>query len=277
MKTVFIATDFSSASRNAAVYGVNLAAYLGAGIVLFHSSDAPVPSPGESPYESEAEIRSIIETKLLNEVIAIRVSEYQSIDIISATGNPNQQIIEYAKRYNESLIICGMKGVGKSIKKIIGSTAVYLARKSTMPLMIIPEQAGYLPIKNISLANDFDIQTDLHTIDMLQTIGERYMAKVYIVRIMPNDSSEISELSFRSERFAQKLINLHPEYKFPRSKNVSEGLEDFIVSYKINMLVLIPHRHNILERLFLMSKTKQMIFHTHIPLLVLPEIKLQLQ
>ncbi len=277
MKTVFIATDFSPASRNAAIYGVNMAAYLGAGIVLFHCSDSPVPAPGESPYDSETEIKSIIETKLLNEVVAIRISEFQSIEIVSATGNPHHQIIEYAKKYNQSLIVCGMNGEGRLLKKIIGNTAVYLAGMSAMPVMIIPERAVYAPIKNIVLANDFDIQTDLHTIDMLQSIGERYMAKVYIVRIMPNRASEVNELSFRSERFVQKLIQLHPEYKFPQSKRIIDGLEDFITTYKIDLLALIPHRHNLLKRLFLMSTTKQMIFHSHIPLMILPETKLKLQ
>lgn len=277
MKTVFIATDFSPASRNAAVYGVNLAAYLGAGIVLFHCSDSPVPAPGESPYDSETEIKSIIETKLLNEVVAIRISEFQSIEIVSATGNPPHKIIEFAKNYNECLIVCGMKGEVNWIKKIIGSTAAYLAEKSNLPVMIIPERAVYTPIKNIVLANDFDIQTDLHTIDMLQSIGERYMAKVYIVRIMSNRAPEVNELSFRSERFVQKLIQLHPEYKFPQSNRIIDGLEDFITTYKIDLLALIPHRHNLLKRLFLMSTTKQMLFHSHIPLLILPETKLQLQ
>lgn len=277
MKTVFIATDFSLASRNAAVYGVNLAAYLGAGIVLFHCSDSPVPAPGESPYESEIEIKSIIDGKLLSEVVNVRISEFQSIEIVSATGHPRKKIIEYANKYNDCLIVCGMKGEGKQLMKIIGSTAAYLAVKSNLPVMIIPERAVYSPIKNIVLANDFSIDTDLHTIDMLQSIGERYFAKVYIVRVMPNKSSEVNELSFRSDRFVQKLIRLHPEYKFPQSKNITEGLEEFIRSYNIDLLVLIPKRHHLIRKLFISTISRQMIFHTDIPLMTLPEIKLKLQ
>jgi nucleotide-binding universal stress UspA family protein len=277
MKTVFITTDFSPASRNASLYGVYLASFLGARIVLFYASEYFPPPPGESPYDSIEEAKSIIETKLLNEVIAIRITEFQPVEILTEMGNPGEMIVECAKKYEESIIVCGMKGEGKMIKKLIGSTAVYLARHSKAPVMIIPEQADYFPIRKIVLANDFNILTDIHTIDLIQAIGERYQSKVYIVRIMPNHTNEVNELSFRSERFVQKLHHLHPEYKFPKSKSISEGLEKFIQDYDVDLLAVIPHRHSIWERLFSMSISKNLIFHTHIPILVLPEIKLHLQ
>jgi hypothetical protein len=43
------------------------------------------------------------------------------------------------------------------------------------------------------------------------------------------------------------------------------------------MLVMMPHKHEWLERLFRKSETKDMIFHTQVPLLVLPEISSKLQ
>ncbi|MBU3713806.1 MAG: universal stress protein [Ferruginibacter sp.] len=277
MKTVFIATDFSPASRNASLYGVHLATFLGARIVLFYASEYFPPPPGESPYDSIEEAKSIIESKLLNEVMAIRITEFQPVDILTEMGIPKDIILECASRYQETIIVCGMKGEGKKIKRLMGTTAVHLARNSKIPVMIIPEEADYVPVRSIVLANDFSVLTDIHTIDLIQAIGERYQSKVYIVRVMPNHTNEVSELSFRSERFVQKLHHLHPEYKFLRSKRITECLENFIRDYNIDLLAVIPHRHNILERLFSASMTKKFIFHTHIPLLVLPEIKIHLQ
>jgi len=37
------------------------------------------------------------------------------------------------------------------------------------------------------------------------------------------------------------------------------------------MVVLIPHKHNLLERLFHKSISKNMAFHTNVPMLTLPE------
>jgi hypothetical protein len=36
---------------------------------------------------------------------------------------------------------------------------------------------------------------------------------------------------------------------------------------------MMPHKHDWLERLFKKSKTKEMIFQIHIPILILPESK----
>ena len=41
-----------------------------------------------------------------------------------------------------------------------------------------------------------------------------------------------------------------------------------------DMLVMVPHKHEWLERLFKKSETKDMIFHARIPILIIPEKRL---
>jgi hypothetical protein len=69
------------------------------------------------------------------------------------------------------------------------------------------------------------------------------------------------------------MSTLDPVYEYLTDKNIVHGLKDFILSRRINMLAMIPHRHSLLERWFVEGNTKSMIFETPVPLLVLPDLK----
>ena len=40
------------------------------------------------------------------------------------------------------------------------------------------------------------------------------------------------------------------------------------------MLGVIPQHHNILERVFIKSETKELAFYTRVPMLLMPELKI---
>ena len=56
---------------------------------------------------------------------------------------------------------------------------------------------------------------------------------------------------------------------FPASKDTINEINDFADSHQCDWLVMVPHKHKLLSGLFHKSNTKQMAFHTHIPLLAL--------
>ena len=276
MKTIFIVTDFSDASHNASRYGIELADFFGAGVVLFNAYSVPVSIPETYVVIDPGDIRKSAEEQLQAEVLKLRKSTSQKIEILAEEGVAADIIISTAKKYDDCLIVCGMKGEGKSIKKVFGSTVTALSRKSSIPMLVVPSDAIYAPIHNIALASDIDIETDIHTVDMLQDIGEKSGAKLYVVRVIKDTMDEVQELMNRSERMRHHLKSLDPEFVFPHSNNIGEALQDFVKEYNVQLLAMIPHHHNIMERLLFHSETKQLIFHTHVPLLVLPEVKFSL-
>ena len=50
-------------------------------------------------------------------------------------------------------------------------------------------------------------------------------------------------------------------------------LDDFAIGNNIDLMAVIPHKHSFLERLIIESTTNKLIFHTHVPLLVMPQKK----
>jgi hypothetical protein len=55
---------------------------------------------------------------------------------------------------------------------------------------------------------------------------------------------------------------------------VTFALEEFISTHQIDMLGVIPQHHNLLERVFIKSETKELAFYTRVPMLLMPELKI---
>ncbi len=274
MKTVFIATDFSVASENATKYGISMASDLGLKIVLFNAYQVPLSIPESFTIVSPEEVKNTAEGYLKEAGMAYKKSSLQPIEILAVEGYPTDSIIRNAKKYDDAIIITGMKGEGTAIRKIFGSTVLSLVRKSKMPMLVVPEKAEYKPIENMALAAEVDHKLNLSCINPLVQICEKFHSKVYVVRVLKTHSDIIDELIYRSERLSKKLEHFKLEYKFPRADNVTYALEEFIETYDIDMLGVIPQHHNVLERIFIKSETKELAFYTRVPMLLMPELKI---
>jgi len=274
MKTVFIATDISVAAENATKYGVEMASALGLKIVLFNAYQVPLSIPESFTIVRPEEVKNTAENYLKEAAMAYKKSSLQPIEILAVEGYPTDSIVRHAQKYDDAVIVTGMKGEGTTIRKIFGSTVLSLVRKSKMPMLVVPEKADYKPIQNIALAAEVDPKLNLSCINPLMQICEKFKPKVYVVRVLKTHSDVIDELIYRSERLSKKLENFKLEYKFPMTDNVTFALEEFIATHNVDMLGVIPQHHNLLERVFIKSETKELAFYTRIPMLLMPELKI---
>jgi hypothetical protein len=69
----------------------------------------------------------------------------------------------------------------------------------------------------------------------------------------------------------EELKKLDASFQFPVDTDIRHALNEFIRNHHVDILVMLPRRHEWLEHLFKKSGTKDMIFHTHVPILVIPE------
>src|SRR5664279_3701330 len=138
MKTILIATDFSSASRVASLYGVQLAKALNAKIILFNAYKVPHAAPALELGISRYDIMMQIDKKLMDEADVLDPKR-GLVDIMCDEGEAASAILNIVKEKAIDFIIAGMKGSGKNIKKIFGSTATSLTKDSHKSLILIPE------------------------------------------------------------------------------------------------------------------------------------------
>lgn len=273
MKNIFIVTDFSEASQNAGRYGVELAKYFRANVFLFHAYQAPVLVPESYVLYTTEDVGASAKELLKKEEAMINPGNLVNFEICCDEGIASNAIISEATKRKADVIVCGMKGMAKTFRKIFGSTTTTLTSKSSIPLIVVPDNAGFIPPKNIALASDMDPETSPATVELLKVLGDKFASKLSIVWVVEDGTDVGYEMRFQQAGFINQLKSLDPVFEFPSGNNITKALDAFVKNHTTDMLVMIPHKHDMLERFFTESITRKMIFHTHIPLLVLPQKK----
>jgi nucleotide-binding universal stress UspA family protein len=273
MKTILVATDFSNAAHNAAAYAAQLAKAFNARLILFSAYEqAPVPV-SEVPvlYMEEMEVR--VQRLLEDEKQTLAHSDKITIETISRTGNAARQILEVAEEQHADIIVAGMKKEDGLIRQFFGSTVTLLTKKIRVPLLVVPEEILFYHFSSIALANESDVapDSDPHLLDMLREIGERFHSNLYVIRVAKNKFEEAYEVLNRPFKINRMVRTLDPKYECIVGKDIAKSLQDFISNYQIGLLALLSHKHSLLEKWFIKSTTRTMIFESPVPLLILPE------
>jgi len=59
------------------------------------------------------------------------------------------------------------------------------------------------------------------------------------------------------------------KFHFIENESVQEAINDFIDHNDMDLLIMLPKKHSFFESLFRRSQTKEMLYHSHIPILAL--------
>ncbi len=274
MKTILVTTDFSHASRVASLYGVQLAKALDAKVILFNAYKVPHPIPALNVEISGYDIMMQTDKRLIDEADILDPA-HSLIEIICDEGEADDAIINIANEKKIEFIVAGMKGSGKNFRKIFGTTAVSLAKRTNIPLILVPENADYKSPGTIVFASDLGRNVDLQVLDELKDIFQCFKSKLYVVTVLKNKYKEWVEVLNTHQTLKKAAENFEMQFEYPVDIDITNALNSFIEKHNVDMLVMMPHRHEWFERIFRKSETKDMIFHTHVPLLILPERMLE--
>ena len=271
MKHILVPTDFSTASNNAVNYAVSLAEIFNAKVTLLNIvpntliiDEEAAPATISMHQEHVAENKDLItkEIKHLSKNNLAKIQGY--VD----EGDPSDVILEMANKNKPDIIIMGMKGKGKS-NSVFGSTVTAIVRKSSIPVLIIPENAFYQSIDTITFATDFDAGTGSDSYSLLMDIAKKYNSFIRILNVQKkgkpmSDNEFIGKMGTHYSFEAMKH-----SFNTIEDVNVIEGINKFIEEKPCEILVMIAHKHSFFERMLGKVHTKKMSYETKIPLLVL--------
>lgn len=273
MKNILVAVDFSKASRNASEYAVALARVFKANIVLINAIAPPViiDDVAAAPLIiSQSEMVKTYEQLMNGEIEALTKKYEIKISGFVQEGYPTNIIDNLAKDIHTDMIVMGMKGKGSS-NAIFGSTTTAMMRKTSVPVLVIPENAIYKSIAVITFATDFDPETELKGYPLLEELIEKYNSFIQILNVQKN------ELVMTPGDVIGKMKTNHAFSAYAHvfqtigNKDVVEGINKFIKENPTDVLVMVAHRHSFLERMFGKIYTRLMSHQTKIPLLILED------
>jgi nucleotide-binding universal stress UspA family protein len=274
MKTILVPTDFSDAARNASEYAIEYAKQFGYKLLLCHVYHLPVISVPEEPLlvlEDPKVYRKNNLQSLQEEASFLSKNNEVEIDCKAVEGFAVDEILAIEREIAPALIIMGMETEGSLSELIIGSIATDVIRKSKTPILLVPEKAQFKKIDKIALAYDYKIDQDVAILQPLKELVKESEAKFYIVNIGKRDPEEDAIKAIAGIKIENYFSDIEFTTHFAESDDFTTGINNFIQSAVIDVIVMIPHKHNFLERLFKESHTKKIAFHTNIPLLTLPD------
>lgn len=276
MKKILFPIDFSDNSLNAFRYALYLADSLKAEIITLHVYDG-----AEGFYQEYYDF--LIENYTINEwnqfenykseVPKLRaIADENGLDHVKLShilvrGVPISMILDTAESEGVEYIVMGTKGATGLKETFLGSLTEKVINESKVMVLAVPENCYFEPIKNILFLSHF-FKSEVDILKKLYVLAEYFHAKIDVLEVKEQHEKKENE-TIREWKAQFPKSGMH---FFMLTSNDYEGtVLDFIRLNKEHLVVM-PRKHkNCLERLFMYSLSRQLAFHSTIPLLTIPD------
>ncbi|PCJ00196.1 MAG: phosphoribosylaminoimidazolesuccinocarboxamide synthase [Flavobacteriales bacterium] len=167
----------------------------------------------------------------------------------------------------------GTKGASGITKVLIGSVTARVIKESLLPILSIPENAKFSPLKNIVFASDLHENQNDSLVNPLKKIAERFNSEITLLNILK--SNEISKGKVNRQIAKLKglkyLNNLNTSWSFIESNNLSSTIEQFCENNRADLLTVIARHNNFFGRLLHDSISQRLVFNSKLPILTLDD------
>jgi K+-sensing histidine kinase KdpD len=166
----------------------------------------------------------------------------------------------------------GTQGSGAIERVLFGSNTVAAMKHLSWPLIVVPAEAKYTRIRKIGLACDMKDVTDATPIQEIRSLTKEFGATLDVIHINTGDDNKYGpEIVSESGLLQELLYELNPKYHFLDHDNIEEGLSSFAETNKLDLLIVVPKKHKVIQSLFHKSHAKKLVLHTHLPVMAVHE------
>jgi nucleotide-binding universal stress UspA family protein len=275
MKTIIVPTDFSPISLNAANYAAEMARSINSDLSLFHICLLPITTYGDVPYPIENMDSSlsgaegkIFEVKM---DLAKKTGGKVKIDTdVRVAATVTGELANYCKEKKPYAVVMGTQGTSAVERIFFGSNTINAMKHLAWPVIVVPPEAKFTTIKKIGLACDLKNVDETVPFSQIKSLVDQFNAELYILHInAEGDKGFTTEKTIESRSLQDMLDYLHPVYRFLDYDDIENGLEEFAETNQLDLLITIPKRHNIIDKIFHKSHSKKLVMHTHVPVIAI--------
>lgn len=272
MKTILVATDYSSTANNALNYAAHLAKKTNAELVLLNVYKLSIHA--SNSMASTSDIEKLVkksEDKLIE--LALKTEDQYNIRVGYELGKDDT--VESLKKYVNSntvdLVVMGIE-TGLVEYKWFGNTTTDVIQLMQFPLMVVPNDIEFKDIDRIMYACETSYLKSDCNLGVLKEFVKDFGAELEVFHVLTNNSDEQSDDELES-MMDNILQDIDHSYRYISNPKVDEGIEIGLEQVPADLLVMVPHKPTFLESLLKGSHTSQMTVKTRIPLLVIPNEK----
>ena len=275
MKTIIVPTDFSPLSINAMNFATHMAEAIDASLLLLNVysipvsfTDAPVVLiPAEEMKKNSETQLAILKEKVLH-ITSGKIKIYTEArlgDVIDELENMCAHIQPFA-------VIMGSKGASGIEKMLFGSTTLTAIRHLTWPVICVPPGKEYgKGISKIGFACDFRQALETTPVQFIRQIVKEFNAELHILNVDDDNKHFNPETPEQSFLLHNLLEDIKPQYHFINNRDIEGGINEFAENNNLDLVLVIPRKHKLLEGVFKPSTAKQLVFQSHIPVMCVHE------
>lgn len=270
MKTIIVATDFSSAAANAADYATRMAMCLHKEIHLLHVFAPHLLYTDMSllAADENLEEQAYASLKKLEEHLHELTGGKILITTELRKGLFFDQLKQTCEREKPYAVVMGSQGAHASENFFFGGHTVYAMKHLQWPLITVPPKAHFTSVYKIALACDFEKVIDGAPIAAVKVWTKDLQAELHVLNVTPKICFSLDNVMERAS-LHKMLDDLKPEYHSINNSNTDKALVDFVKARHCSLLIVLPRQHGLLDRVFHRSHAKRLILTSDVPVMAL--------
>ena len=279
MRRILVPVDFSTTSRKAFRFAVDIAAKTDGVIILVHFYTQEKKTVFGSQ-ETVDQNNKVTENNCLKRLKRLKkkVLEEAGADVVITTIVGRTPVIVnilgFAERNHIDMIVMGTQGAGGLKKVIIGSVAAKIIAEAEIPVILIPEKFGMKQIEHVVFTTDIK-KTDKKALPIVFDFAGLHDASVTVVNLFAKSNQEDKKGREDFETYSghvKKTYNIpNLQFKQIATKSVTKTMENLSEELSYDVLAMARRKLQPIDRLLHKSFTREMAFMTTQPLMVLQE------
>jgi nucleotide-binding universal stress UspA family protein len=275
MKTIIVPTDFSSTASNAVDYAIAMAKEINASIVLLNAYEIPIAVTADTPIVvvAEEDMRKAAQANLHTLKTQVEEKAGSAIKVYAELrlGDPVSELEDLSNNIKPFAIVMGSNGHSGFEQVLFGSTTIKVIRHITWPVIAVPPEKKYTGIKKVGFACDYKQVVETTPSQLIKDFVNIFHAEFHVLNV------DYENRHFKPDTPEESLLvhtlfeGLKPVYDFIENENIEEGIKNFAEKNNLDLLITIPKKHKLLDGLFRKSATKQLISHSHLPVMCVHE------
>jgi nucleotide-binding universal stress UspA family protein len=268
MKTIVVTTDFSAAANNAVNYAADMALSINAQLLLLNVVQTPIGYSDLPIVVSLEDMMRSSEKDMqdLKAEVKLRTKDKIIIETEVGMGGFFEELKHVCERVRPYAVVMGSQGKTAAEHLMFGAHAVHTVKHLTWPVITVPPEATFTAVKKIGLASDLTEVVETTPIEEIKMLVHDFNAELHILNTGKTAVFD-SDIVFESGLMQEMTMTLKPKFHFINNENTDEGIMDFADKNKIDLLIVLPRRHNLLGSIFHKSHTKQLVLHSHVPVM----------
>ena len=279
MKKILFPTDFSENSLHAFTYALQMAKKLQAEILTMHVFPVDVNVFSEysavlaqnydinewSDFENyKSEVPKLRQLAEKHHAGSVRISHTLE------RGEVVEKILEIEESENIDCIILGTKGATGLKEIFLGTVAEQVINRAKGMVLAVPANCIFPTVTKILLLAKYE-QPYFKIVQQLLPVADALHAHIDVLQIKnAPDKDEAQTMKAWQRELADADIHFHMQ-----TTNAIEGSAiDFAAMHRSNFVAMAVHEKGFFEKLFFFSLSRQMTFHSQIPILAIHSKKI---